>query len=707
MKQQFSKKKIALLCGAIFIISYPSLVFAQNSQSTIVVTGSRFEENLNEVPANVKVITRDEIASSTSNNIPDVLSQIGGLNVRSLNPGQLNLDATVDMGGYGATANSTTLILIDGQRINPIDSSSVSWGSIPLDSIERIEVLQGGASVQYGNGAVGGVINIITNGNTSKLNQATVSYGSYNTLVNNAILRDTYQDTTYQLTANTSNTSGWRQNSAANAYAFDAKVIQKFGGIDRIYTDLFYGYTNAQNPGGVIGQVGSGDPQAVKFNNIGSNVTTNNSGVRFGGTKGLADGYIGELDASYTNRNVFYHNPFYDSSAALNVTPYPIVGASNTSLSGWQLNLSPRIKGNFESFGTGILGYEFNKASQGSNNTYGSEVLNNVMIPNFYISNPNGLTYNAQNASLLNQSIYGILKLPITNGLSLDGGARHQAQQASTYDTNVYSSTGPSSANKTYSANAGDAALNFNYAGNQKVYIKWNQSYRFPNIDEFWGYDNNTSTQVFNGILKPQIAQSYEIGGNWMISSLRVNGSIFSSTSQNEIMYDPSSGFNYNSQYNVNRRGVVLDSSSNITNKLMIAGGGKIQNSYYADGPYAGNAIPLSPNLLLNARANYLIDMHWSLGGVINYVSNQHYDASPVYYNTLNQMPSYTVGDVFLNYKTGNFDTKFTVKNVGNTSYATSGGYASLMGANGSFNNSYYYYPSDRRAFYLTSKYTF
>ena len=707
MKQQCSQKKIALLCGALFTLSIHSYVFAQSTQSTIVVTGSRFEENLNEVPANVKVITRDEIASSTSNNIPDVLSQIGGLNVRSLNPGQLNLDATVDMGGYGATANSTTLILIDGQRINPIDSSPISWGSIPLDSIERIEVLQGGASVQYGNGAVGGVINIITNGNTSKLNQASVSYGSYNTLVNNAILRDTYQDTTYQLTANTSNTNGWRQNSAANAYAFDAKVIQKFGGIDRIYTDLFYGYTNAQNPGGVVGQVGSGDPQAAKFNNIGSNATTNSSGVRFGGTKSLAEGYIGELDASYTNRNVFYRNPFYDSSAALDVSPYPIVGASNSTLSGWQLNLSPRIKGKLASLGTGILGYEFNKAGQGSNNSYGSGVLNNVMIPNFYISNPNGLTYNGQNASLLNQSIYGIVKLPIVNGLSLDGGARHQTQQASTYDTNVYSSSGPASANKTYSANAGDAALNFNYASNQKIYIKWNQSYRFPNIDEFWGYDINTSTQVFNGILKPQTAQTYEIGGNWMFRSLRVNGSIFSSTSQNEIMYDPSSGFNYNSQYNVNRRGVVVDSSSNLTNKLMVAGGGKIQNSYYADGPFAGNAIPLAPNLLLNARANYLIDMNWSFGGVVNYVSNQHYDASPVYYNTLNQMPSYVVGDIFLNYKLGNLDAKLTIKNVGNTSYATTGGYASLMGANGSFSNSYYYYPSDRRAYFLTSRYTF
>jgi len=175
MKSQLKQKKIAVVCGALLSLSITQAAFAQSNPSTLIVTGTRFEENLNQVPANVKVITRDEIANSTSNNIPDVLSQIGGLNVRSLNPGQLNLDATVDMGGYGATANSTTLILIDGQRINPIDSLPVSWGSIPLDSIERIEILQGGASVQYGNGAVGGVINIITNGNTSKLNQASAA----------------------------------------------------------------------------------------------------------------------------------------------------------------------------------------------------------------------------------------------------------------------------------------------------------------------------------------------------------------------------------------------------------------------------------------------------------------------------------------------------------------------------------------------------
>ncbi len=701
MKQQLRSKKVAILCGALFILGNPCFANAQNSQSTVVVTGSRFEENLNEVPANVKVITRDEIANSSSSNIPDVLSQIGGLNVRSLNPGQLNLDATVDMGGYGATANSTTLILIDGQRLNPIDSAGVNWEAIPIDSIERIEVLQGGASVQYGNGAVGGVINIITNGNTSKLNQASVMFGSYGTLVNNAILRDSVNDTTYQLTANTSNTQGWRQNSAANAYAFDAKVTKKLGSIDRIYADLFYAYTNAQNPGGVVGQVGQGNPQAAKFNNIGSDTTTNNLGVRFGGTKGLGDASIVELDGFYSNRTVFYANPYWDTQTAFdNGNSWQV--PSNNKLTGWQFNLSPRVKTHMGLYGTSILGYEFNKAAQGSSDTWGANQQNFI---NGW-TNPNLPNYDIQNASILNQSVYGIVKLPITDLITVDGGARHQTQQASTYDSNIYSMNGAVNTTQTYSANAGDAALNFNYANHQKLYVKWNQSYRFPNIDEFWGTDNS-GNRVFNGILKPQIAQTYEVGGNWAVSSIRVNGSFFSSVSQNEITYNPSTGYNYNSPYNINRKGLVIDSSSNITNKFSVAGGGKYQRSFYADGPYQGNEIPLTPNLLLNARANYLIDMNWSVGGVVNYVSTQHYDASPNYYNALAVMPSYALGDVYLAYKLGGFDTKFTVKNIGNAAYATYGGYGTISTADGVGARSYYYYPSDRRSYFITAKYAF
>ncbi len=699
MKQQFSSKTlVTLFCGAALTFN----VLAQNSQSTVIVSGSRFEENLNEVPANVQVITREEISESTSTNIPDILSQIGGLNIRNTAGGQLNLGATIDMGGYGPTAKDTTLVLVDGQRINPIDSSNISWESIPLDSINRIEILRGGASVQYGNGALGGVINIITNGGKSNLNQVSTSYGSFNTLVNNAIFRNTIEQTTLQLSANTSNTNGWRQNSAANAYSFDAKVIQSLGGKDNVYADLFYSYSNQQMPGGTLGQVGQGNPQLAKFNNIGSGNTANNTGLRVGLAKELSSMFQLEVDGFYSNKTTFFNQPYY-STAASGVGSYPTISPSFTNYDGWQANFSPRIKGNFGSLGTSIVGYEFNKANQSSASTY-SAIMNQVAPSQGAAVSP---LASSTNASLYNQSIYFIGKLPVTRSIDLDGGYRYQTQSASANGVSIWSGTTNPNPNQTYSANAGDVAFNFKYREGQRVYVKWNQSYRFPNVDEFWGWSSAGGSPQFVGILKPQTAQTYELGGNWQLPQANITASIFTSVSQNEILYNPATYNNSNSPYEINRNGANLNLLSAITSKLSIGGGGTIQNAFYANGPYQNQAIAQVPNLLLNARATYVLSSNWSLGGVVNYVSNQHYDAAPSSYNSLTVMPSYTVADVYANYKTGNWETRLTVKNVGNAQYATYGGYGYVQLPNNSSGNSYYYYANDPRSVYVSAKYTF
>jgi len=706
MKQQFKQKQINRICISLFLLSNASFSYAQNAQSTVIVSGSRFEENLNEVPANVQVITREEIAESTSNNIPDILSQIGGLNVRNTNGGQLNLGATIDMGGYGVTANSTTLILVDGQKINPIDSSSVSWESIPLDSINRIEILHGGASVQYGNGAIGGVINIITNGGKRDLNQVSTSYGSFNTLVNNAIFRNTLEQTTLQLSANTSNSNGWRQNSSANAYAFDAKVTQALGGKNNVYADVFYSYSNQQNPGGVVGQVGQGNPQSAKFNNIGSGTGANNTGIRAGLAKELGSTFNLEVDGFYSNKNTFFNQPYYSTEAS-GIGDYPYISPSFTKFQGWQGNFTPRIKGDFGSFGTSILGYEFNKASQSSSNTY-SAVMNQTAA-NVYPPGPWGVAslplQGAANASLYNQSVYFIQKLPITNGIEVNGGYRYQTQSATASGTDIWN--GAANDSQTYSANAGDVALNFRYLEGQRIYIKWNQSYRFPNVDEFWGWSKNGGGSTFGGILKPQTAQTYELGGNWQVLKSNLTASIFSSVSQNEIMYNPSTFINSNSPYDINRNGVIFNALTALTPQLSVGAGGTVQHAFYASGPYQNQSIPQVPNLLLNARATYTLTSNWSVGGVVNYVGNQHYDASPVYYNSLATMPSYTVADIYTNYKFGNWDARLTIKNVGNVQYSSYGGYGFVTGPNSNNANNYFYYPNDPRSVFVSAKYSF
>ena len=699
MKQQFSSKSlVALLCGAVITLN----AAAQGSQSTVIVSGSRFEENLNEVPANVQVITREEIAESTSTNIPDILSQIGGLNIRSTAGGQLNLGATVDMGGYGPTAKDTTLILVDGQRINPIDSSGISWESIPLDSINRIEILRGGASVQYGNGALGGVINIITNGGSKTLNQASTSYGSFNTLVNNAILRNTIDQTTVQLSANTSNTNGWRQNSAANAYSFDGKVTQSLGGRDNVYADLFYSYSNQQMPGGTLGQVGQGNPQLAKFNNIGSGTAVDNSGIRMGLAKALSDTFNLEVDSFYSAKTTFFTQPYYSTTAS-GVGAFPTISPSFTKYEGWQANFSPRIKGDFGKFGTSIVGYEFNKANQSSAASY-SSIMNQSAQAQGAVINP---IASSANASLYNQSVYLIQRNPLTRVIDFAGGYRYQTQSASANGVSIWNGSANPNPNQTYSANAGDIAFNFKYLEGQRIYIKWNQSYRFPNVDEFWTWSSAGGSPSFGGILKPQTAQTYELGGNWQLLKTNLTAAVFSSVSQNEILYNPATYNNSNSPYNINRTGANLNFLSAVTSQLSIGGGGTVQNAFYANGPYQNQAIAQVPNLLLNARAIYALNNNWSLGGVVNYVSNQRYDAAPSYYSSLNVMPSYAVGDIYANYRTGNWDTRLTVKNVGNAQYSTYGGYGYVQFPSNSSGNSYYYYANDPRSIFLSAKYNF
>ncbi|OWF66524.1 TonB-dependent receptor [Polynucleobacter hirudinilacicola] len=707
MKQQFKPKQIAQICAALALLNPALFTFAQNSPTTVIVTGSRFEENLNQVPANVNIITREEIENSSSNTIPQVLSQIGGLRVSGLNSSSLNLDASVDMGGFGPTGNSTTAVLVDGIRINPIDSGNVDWSTIPIDSIERIEILQGGASVQYGNGAVGGVINIITNGGKKNINQVSASYGTWGTSINNAIFRNTVEKTTFQISANTSNTNGWRPNTAANAYSIDAKIFQDLGGGDRAYIDVYYGYTNSKLASPVLGLVGSGNPLSVSPEDAGNNYTTNNLGFRQGLTKSMGENYIFEVDTSYNNKTSFYYTPQADYFVSLDpsdIYSYGYAGSPmNNKLQGWQLAISPRVKANFAGIGTTIIGYDFSKANQAGSSTY-SPLSQSIILANqkdyYYYNN---LTHDSQNATQINNSVYVIQKIPLSKVFEASGGFRRQVQQASTTSTSVYAANGTVNNSQQFAANAGDIALNANYLPGQHVYIKWNQSFRFPNVDEYWAFGTNPDGAyelVFNGILQPQTTQTYEIGGNWSIWKSKITSSIFKSMTQNEISYNPSTGANYNSIYQTNRGGILLDVATNITSSFNVGIGGKYQKSYYANGPYSGNPIPIVPDTLLNARANYLITSRWSVGGVVNYVSNQYYDSAPNYYSATPVMPSYVVGDIFTSYKFMGIEGRLTIKNVGNAQYST---YGTGMGRF----STYSYYPSEPRSVFASVKYNF
>jgi len=150
--------RLACLAAVLAALALP--VHSQD-EDAIVVTATRFPERLFEAPIGVRIISATDIAASAATTLPELLSEAGGVHVRD-NSG--SPDKQLDLRGFGITSDQNTLVLVDGVRINQNDLGATRLSTIPLQSIERIEILPGGGAVPYGAGATGGTIHIITRG---------------------------------------------------------------------------------------------------------------------------------------------------------------------------------------------------------------------------------------------------------------------------------------------------------------------------------------------------------------------------------------------------------------------------------------------------------------------------------------------------------------------------------------------------------------
>jgi len=128
------------------------------SLDEVVVTATRTEEDIYKISSNVTVITQEDIKKSPATTVQNLLKNEEGVIINDLYG--TGTKSIVDMRGFAYGAD--TVILIDGRRINEVDTGSVDWNLIPIENVERIEIVRGTESVLYGDNAVAGAINIIT-----------------------------------------------------------------------------------------------------------------------------------------------------------------------------------------------------------------------------------------------------------------------------------------------------------------------------------------------------------------------------------------------------------------------------------------------------------------------------------------------------------------------------------------------------------------
>ena len=150
---------------------------------TLVITATRSDQTLRDIPANVSVLTRADVQQSAAQTLDELLLQVPGFSLfrRSSSLTAHPTTQGVSLRGIGASGSSRTLVLLDGVPLNDPFGGWVDWSRVPLEQVERIEVLRGGGAQIWGNYALGGVINILTRPVGEKTAGLSVSGGNRGT----------------------------------------------------------------------------------------------------------------------------------------------------------------------------------------------------------------------------------------------------------------------------------------------------------------------------------------------------------------------------------------------------------------------------------------------------------------------------------------------------------------------------------------------
>lgn len=242
----FSFSTRFLLSVTLFAIPHP-LAAAEGSstglpaelellkQEESVSVASRQEQRISEAPANVYVITDEDILRSGVTDLPTILRRIPGMEVTQMNGADFN----VSVRGDNQVAANKLLVMVDGRSIYIDAQGIVLWKLLPvtLSEIKRIEVLKGPASVLYGFNAFDGIINIITK-SPEEMKGTTLQFGGGNvgTLTASAIQAGTVDKFGYRLSIGTNQNASWTNHDALafRDYLFNIKTEYAISSLSKL-----------------------------------------------------------------------------------------------------------------------------------------------------------------------------------------------------------------------------------------------------------------------------------------------------------------------------------------------------------------------------------------------------------------------------------------------------------------------------------------
>lgn len=625
--------------------------FAADVQPEVVVSASRFDDADSKAPVSLTRISRDDIVRSGAASLPDVLGLAAGVDVRPMS-GALGIDTVVDLRGFGESAGSNTLILVDGQRLNPVDMSGIDWSAIPLQNVERVEVMRGTGGVLFGDRSVGGVINIITDKSGAPRASAGLTLGSYGYHRVDVSAAGSADATYFNIFANYADVNGWRKNTQGDQRAVSGRVGHILGDEREVFVDVAaYGDSNGL-PGSI--KRADYDADASRARSLTDHQKREGYRLRPGVRYAITDTLMLEGEITY---NTSRQNAVYGA------TPY-IANRDTTAF-------TPRLQ------------WRHGLAGLASTTVAGLDVFHGK-VDNVALD---------QSGSQLSRAFYVQNTTSLRSDLHLTLGGRRQIVRQHAEDR-----ANGIDGEATHARNAFEAGLAWDLDRSTRLFTRWGQVFRFANTDELFGYDPLTYAPVFTGgNVRPQHGTNVEVGARYKADGLLVQGAIYRLSLTDEIGYNPITYANENFD-RTRREGLELEARWRALRSLELNAGLTTQNAKFVDGPYSGNTVTLAPNLKYRVGAVFDAATAGRYGATWTHVGKRRFGGD--FDNTKEMLDGYGILDLHADWKVRDVTLQLRLANATNQKYAPYALYSSFAG-------DYYFYPAEGRTLFGSVRYDF
>jgi iron complex outermembrane receptor protein len=647
---------------------FPVSLFAQEKEvilEKVVVTGTRDVEEIRKIPANVTVITKKQIEEAHVETVVDLMRDQVGVVVKDIYAN--GKSATVDVRGFGETAASNTLVLVDGRRVNQIDLSGVDWTQIALDQIERIEIVRGSGSVLYGDNAVGGVINIITKKPEKQFSfQTGVALGSYNYNKEYGSVSGKWGPLSALLSMAYNATEGYRENGLLRAKNVGGKIIYDLN--DNVSFNLSGAFNRDKQglPGGLTqAEIDLFGRRATLTPN--NQAKTDDGYGDLGAKVKLWDIGRIEVGLSYRDREV------------KNILDFPLdfyTYKDNRSINTWGFTPRGILEKPLWNFPNKLIfGLDFYRSD--------SKVDSEATFFGFPFSNLSDITQRSV-------GLYFLDEFSILEKLILSFGYRYQRV---TYD--IFQENPVLKDNVKDWEPAWNVGLTYLFGEKSSAFLSIRRSFRFPTTDELILV---YPVPRVNPTIKPQAGYDYEAGVRYAFNDkIEANLTLFWIDTYNEFFFNPVTFVNENYP-KTQRRGVEIGGKATPFSWLSVWANYSYIQPTLKGRLFSGNQIPGVPKCKgaigasIGPWKGFLLSANMTLVGSQYMISD--------WANQVEKQPGYYTLNTRLSYTWKGLNAFFGVNNITNHKY-------SELAVTNATGTRQLFYPSPERNFFGGVSYSF